>query len=275
MPAMSLLPIVLSAKRESWRMNDDHAGEHDKRFHAIRVKVLERDDYTCRFCGFRAPRWQEVHHRDDNHANNSMANLVTACTLCHQCHHVGNAGMRRSGLLVWMPEIAQAELNNVVRAIFVAVAAGGAMEPGARALYASFEARATVLEQSLGAGASDPAVLGQSFLSMEPAQYDSREARLGGLRLLAKLGPFASQVAYWQAERSAFGAFAPSDWPRLVAPDVDEASYALDEDDAGGGAANPSEGGTARASGGAARGPGPAASVEADELEALAAAWKE
>src|SRR3546814_16580865 len=40
-----LRPLVLSAKRQTWRMADDHSASHDKAFRAIRKVVLERDTH--------------------------------------------------------------------------------------------------------------------------------------------------------------------------------------------------------------------------------------
>src|SRR6185369_10335832 len=115
------LQLVLSAKRKSWRLADGHASEADNAFVSVRNDVLSRDDYHCQGCGFRAERWQEVHHKDDDHANNNPSNLATVCCLCHQVFHLGMTGMRRSGIIIWCPEIDQANINNISRAIFVAV----------------------------------------------------------------------------------------------------------------------------------------------------------
>lgn len=216
MASRALRPIVLSAKRNSWRMLDSHADESDRRYHEVRPQVLERDDKTCGYCGFRAEKYQEVHHLDDNHGNNKLSNLVTACCLCHQCFHLGLAGVRRSGIIIWAPELEQVEINNIVRAIFVAVTNGGEHVESARNLYDSLESRYAIVEKELGTGASNPSSVGQAFLEMTPEQYETRGDRLGGLRLLAKLQCFGTQVAFWKGDTSAYGSLADSDWSRLL-----------------------------------------------------------
>jgi intracellular multiplication protein IcmJ len=213
--------ITLSAKRNSWRMLDSHADESDRRYYEVRSQVLERDDKTCGYCGFRAEKYQEVHHLDDNHGNNKLSNLLTTCSLCHQCFHLGLAGVRRSGIIIWAPEIEQAALNNLVRAIFVAVTNGGQHVESARSLYTALESRAAIVEQELGPGASNPSSVGQAFLDMTPEQYETRGERLGGLRLLAKLQSFGAQVAFWKSDPSAFGSLVDGDWSHVMPEEME------------------------------------------------------
>ncbi len=63
-----LKPLFLSVKTLNWRMNDRHSQDADMEFSRVRKKALERDAYTCRFCGFKNNKWQEVHHVNDDHA---------------------------------------------------------------------------------------------------------------------------------------------------------------------------------------------------------------
>jgi intracellular multiplication protein IcmJ len=226
MPMPKKRPIVLSAKRRSWRMMDAHADEHDKRYQAVREQVLQRDDYTCVFCMFRSVKYQHIHHMDDDHGNNKLTNLVTACPLCHQCFHLGMAGIRKAGVMVWMPEIPQAELNNLCRAIFVAVQNSGEHEQAARSLYVSLESRAAVLETELGAGSSNPAAFGQAFLHMKEEQYAQRAKMMAPVRLLPRMQAFGTEISFWQGDASAFGALADADWSR-VAPPADAYETAL------------------------------------------------
>lgn len=62
------------------------------------VKINHK--YKCHFCGFVDPKFIEIHNLDGDHFNNSMSNLVTACTLCHRQHH-----------LLWLSQYNHAELG--------------------------------------------------------------------------------------------------------------------------------------------------------------------
>lgn len=197
-------------------MLDTHTDESDKRYAQIRPGILERDNHTCQFCGFKASKFQEIHHLDDDHGNNKSSNLVTACCLCHMCFHLGMAGTKDTGSIIWCPEIPQAELNGLCRAIFVAVSNRGKHEDAARKLYESLEARAAVIKEELGEFASNPNSIAQAFVEMTPEQYASRGQRLPGLRLLPKMAAFQKQIAYWQSEPKVYGAFPDGKWESLA-----------------------------------------------------------
>lgn len=118
----SLLPLTLNIKRKQWRMRDPNFVDADSEFEQVKRRALERDDYACRFCSFRSPKWQEVHHFNDDHHDNSLANLITACPYCHMCQHIGLWGSKGEAVLIWCPELTQVELNHTVRSIQVAKA---------------------------------------------------------------------------------------------------------------------------------------------------------
>lgn len=61
-------------------------------FSGLYKKVLERDDFTCMWCGKsfdygKTNRKLHVHHKDRDTKNNTMENLVTLCSMCHIGHH--------------------------------------------------------------------------------------------------------------------------------------------------------------------------------------------
>jgi intracellular multiplication protein IcmJ len=233
MAHLSALPdLVLSSKRSVWRMHD-HADEADKAFRLVRKIVLEASDYACQFCGHRSEKYQEVHHIDDNHKNNKPSNLATSCPLCHQVFHVGLAGMKEGGDLVYVPELSQAEINQVALVIWLTKEAEGQKfsDPSQATLQARLHARATTLEGMIGnrrgtvllrlkSALKDtafpqefldklklshlsPTLLSSALMALPDALYEKRGDLLGGLRIFPNAVRFRERIKFWSQEQAA------------------------------------------------------------------------
>lgn len=180
-------------------MYDKDSGEADAEFQRVRKKALDRDNHTCRFCGFRHVKWQEVHHANDDHADNRLENLVTACPFCHMVQHIGLAGRNQEAVLAWIPEIPQDRLHHIVRTALVAqrsatVIGGDARaqsslvrtyrqaSDAAKSAMAALRAREVEAERRLGS--SDPLEIGNAMLLLPDEVYSKRADYLSGIRLL-------------------------------------------------------------------------------------------
>lgn len=197
--ATRFLPLVPSVKCTNWRMYDKDSGEADAEFQRVRKKALERDNQSCRFCGFRHLKWQEVHHVNDDHADNRLENLVTACSFCHMVQHIGLAGRNQEAVLAWIPEISQDRLHHIVRTALVAqrqaeLISGEAR--GAAAMIRAFRQASDAARSALAAlrsreieaerrlGSSDPLEIGNAMLLLPDDIYARRADYLSGIRLL-------------------------------------------------------------------------------------------
>jgi len=144
----SLPSLIPSIKRGESRANDPHAITSSAAYANARMTVIQSDEYTCRYCGFtsipfkeergkfgqkpkvsaatsyEASGFLEVHHIDNNHANNKIDNLITVCPFCHQVFHIGFALSADSAKLIYLPEMSQAALNGFCHAISGAMAMG-------------------------------------------------------------------------------------------------------------------------------------------------------
>ena len=239
----ALLPLFLSVKTQNWRMNDRNSMESDAEFQRVRKKALDRDQHTCRFCGFKNNKWQEVHHFNDDHADNRLENLVTACPYCHLCQHIGLAGANKEAILIYRPEITQVQLHHLVRTAQVAErhydslrnetdAAGQpkrspnlklAAEAAemAKSLMAALKASAEGARQHLLT--SDPVDLANAMLLMPDEAYARRKDFLAGIRLLplgvrnvGSENRMTEMVDTWRTGGAAYSNLLPNTWKTLI-----------------------------------------------------------
>lgn len=192
---MSLRPIRLAVKRNSWRP----AGHYESTqgdWQKIRAEILKRDDYRCVYCGFSASKYQEVHHLDGDHDNNIPENLVTACSFCHATQHVGLCGKEGRGLLIWLPEMSQAALNHAVRWLelgpYSKPDVASHINAPKESLQKFLEYRIKVCAEKFGS--SDPSSLADHLLNLTDEQYEQDVSiRLSPVRLYPVISKYSSE----------------------------------------------------------------------------------
>ena len=208
---------ILGVKRKLWRKDDEHADIADAAFNPVRTEVLQRDNYTCQFCGFKAAKYQEVHHIDDDHNNNSPNNLITVCNLCHQVHHLGMCAMRSGGFIAAIPELTQTEINNLIRAIHVSEFIDDKVARDKLVgLFSIFQYRGfDTLKRLYGVDISNPFTLAETLSTCPEEIYTNRSDIFSPLRVIASKEAFhAGQLEYYGANNRAL--FLPENWPPLT-----------------------------------------------------------
>ena len=190
------IKLILSVKSKNWRAEGPDVLEKDEEYQKIRPKVLKEDDNTCRACGFKAKegKWQEVHHLNDDHEDNSMLNLATLCSFCHMTQHIGFAGKNGEARLIWLPEISQTGLHHLVRTILVTKNEASKREDktvkemAVQAMALDTKLREREVRAKDLIGTNDPEVLGDILWRLAnqggDKYYPRREMLLNGIRLL-------------------------------------------------------------------------------------------
>jgi len=225
---LSLLPLSLGVRRKP------EAGgavfRNRSKLKSLTEKALWRDDNTCRCCGFQSRKYQRVISPGDE--QNTDDSLITVCPFCEQCFMLDRAGMTGSGVLIWLPEITQAELHHLMRAIYMVRDTEHPLAATARRIQDSLMARRTEAKKRLGS--DDPLLLATVLReSLTDKEYAAREPKLKGVRLLPldrlimrdRTGDrnyFDRVINYWRSPEGPFGSFSPDKWKSLFDSVVDK-----------------------------------------------------
>jgi intracellular multiplication protein IcmJ len=218
---MALLPIALGVTRgfSAKPPSPSFASIDEAEF---RASIQARDKNTCRFCGFKSGKYQQVHFLNGNKRDYRPENAATICLFCAQCFTLEQVGSMRSGLLIWLPEFGQGALHHLMRAIFVARISPGIMAEAARLAFEALQARREEARYRLGT--DDPALLGTALQDyLEDAPYAKRKNKLEGIRLLPldrrvvreadmEFNQFPQILAYWRSKDGPFSGALPATW---------------------------------------------------------------
>ena len=194
MPSLSL-----HVRSGSWRLYAER--NIDPAFIPFQKKVLKRDSYTCRYCGFQARDYQDVVNLDYDYTNNKMSNLVTACCFCAQCMFVESVGIGEygGGTLIYLPEIPQATLNSFCHVLFCAITNDTGYKSTAQSIYRNLKFRSQLVEERFGEGTSDPATFGQLLIDSSAHIEKIEDQLFENVRLLPSRAKFRKQIERWSA----------------------------------------------------------------------------
>lgn len=173
----------------------------DKAFEPIALRVFDRDNYTCQYCGFQARQYQEVVNLDGNYSNNKMSNFITACCFCSQCLFIESIGLEElgGGQLIYLPEMSQGDLNSFCHVLFCAMGNGTGYQDTSQAIYRSLKFRSQPIESKFGSGTSNPGTFGQLIMEYQAAEPGATINILKDLRLLPSYTKFKVQLDAWAA----------------------------------------------------------------------------
>lgn len=226
--------ISLSVCRDVRRMPlVNHTSRNDKSSEKLREAVIGQGRFgrRCYFCDFAfgASEDYEIHNLDHDHTNWALENLVPACELCHTPFNLDL--VRRKwptdpGKIIFLPELTQPELNNLLQAIFYGMAVQMIDDKGDLAnqpiaqphtVYKRLLGRAMQVERSssgdvIRPGLSDPFVLGRVLIDMNESEYAQRDILLSGYRYVPAASYFIERAKLWNANGAAFSTLDTGAW---------------------------------------------------------------
>ncbi|MBK9586073.1 MAG: type IV secretion protein DotN [Alphaproteobacteria bacterium] len=227
---MDRIPITLGLSKFTGRSKKKKEGAGDSGSSSARETVskdlkqtiFERDGFSCRCCGFQSKKYQEVIQVNGNVADISEGNLATVCIFCHQCFNLDQVGVMKSGVLLWLPEIDQADLHHMARAIYVARISQGPIAEAARKALDGLMKRRDPIRKRIGTDdAYTLATVLKDYLSDH--HYGIRAQKLEGVKLFPldrriikeadlEFNQFPQILAYWRSKDGPFGGKPPQQW---------------------------------------------------------------
>ncbi len=197
---------------------------------AVHEAVLKRDAHCCRYCGFRALKYQQVLVPGGNSRNIRAA--ITVCIFCESTLVLDLAANSKSAQLIYAPEICQAMLNRLAKLIYVARISQGEQAEAARAILDQLLSRSSELQSRVGEGFT-PVLLSQRFKGAAPEEAEELKSKLSGVRVLPidrriikeadlEFNQFPQILAFWRSKNGPFGGFTPPQWtPGLLSRYLD------------------------------------------------------
>jgi intracellular multiplication protein IcmJ len=214
------IPIILGIP-DALPVKGGGAGKSAELTPELKQKIFERDDHTCRCCGFRSQKYQDVQHINGITSNNNPENLATMC-IFYQCFNLDKISTMRSGVLIWLPEISQERLHHIARATYVARISKGAMADAARRSLDVLMQRREEARKRLGT--DDTFILATVLKDyITSSAYKARKEKLEGIRLFPldrriikeadlEFNQFPQILAYWRSKDGPFGGRVPRLW---------------------------------------------------------------
>lgn len=218
-----------------------HASRDDETAKHLRDMVIGQGRFgrRCHFCDFSfgSSEFFEIHHLDGDHSNEDPSNCVPICEMCHAPFHLDTVSRKwqgdsdwDSGAIIFFPELSQPELNNLVQAIFYAMAVNKVGEENEsdtkplvkpHTIYGELFKRKDLVEKDTSgsivrAGLAQPFALSKVLINMSDAEYAQRDELLSGLRYLPPQQYFITQAQGWNAKECAFSKLDLAAWPSIA-----------------------------------------------------------
>jgi intracellular multiplication protein IcmJ len=195
---LDLIDIQLNATKGNWRLY--HARKRNKKFLAIKKRILQRDNYTCRYCGFFAKEYQDIVNIDQNYKKNSYQNMATTCCFCAQCFFIDAVGLDSStgGSIIYLPEFSQADLNNFCRVLYCSLDKESAYKAKLQSVYLSFKDRNKDVINCFGPDSDNPRIFAQGLIDAKLGKDYLNHEVMAHLRLLPSRNAFSKQINYWK-----------------------------------------------------------------------------
>ena len=178
----------------------------------FKQRMRARDFHICHFCGFPSRKYQEllVHNGQEWHPES----VKTACIFCAQCSTLDWVGKMRSGMIIYLPELTQNELNRLLKVIYVLRISQSELSTRANSLLTHLTKRRNRAKEIIS---DDPLQVAIELKNCKTADsYTRLQKKLKDIRLFSldrriiqeddlEYNQFPQILAYWRSKQGPFG----------------------------------------------------------------------
>ncbi len=151
---------------------------------ALEAAANKRDRFICRCCGQLSRKGHTTIRLGGSPRD--IHSLITVCALCCLCFNLSLAGKYFSGRMIWLPEFSQAELNNLVRELYIARYGLFVEALTATSILAALEERSKEVVRRFGSNC--PLELTQRLPTPDLSGHTSSIRFLPGSQILSREG---------------------------------------------------------------------------------------
>ncbi|MBF4374371.1 HNH endonuclease [Vibrio anguillarum] len=201
------------------RNDNPNIDEDNEEYKTARTNYLTEYKVThqsstmqCESCHIEMTRGFNIHHKDGDHSNNAPSNFSIRCRLCHLCEHLGFVGQNNLGVVVYAPNLTQAQLNALQILVFSVRSLIGDTKKHSSdyeqlkpihqqldMLYRNLQSTSATVSRIYNT--CDPLHFANAFLAMSEDDYQKRsETNYSGLRLLFNHASVEKEIEYWKQE---------------------------------------------------------------------------
>lgn len=148
---------------------------------ALRHRATKLTDNACEYCGHVSAS-NLLTFRDNNPENTLDDNLTVACSVCLCSRHLNRLGAN-DGVMVYLPELAPADISRLIRTVVIARRDGDERQQNGAAMILNWLV-AHRAETERFWGTSHPGEFGQALQQSSPSLRESLQQRLRHIALI-------------------------------------------------------------------------------------------
>lgn len=170
--------------------------------------LLKNQNNKCLCCGIKLTKNKYI-----------LSESGKDALVCQMCMHIRNMEKLpnlHEGKIIMMPEISQADLLNLMRAIYYFKQMGDKIEDdidSIELIEEELNERTEVANHYYSPGISNPLIMIQLLLSLSEDEYTKREVALFGLRWVPSMEYYKDEHTELKGE---FAKFNPKNWNKLI-----------------------------------------------------------